>query len=105
MVSVLAKYFTWYCRISNPDCIPLHILMYLLHCQTNTYSGVYPGCITLVLHEHSLAFTGDAVLVRGCGRTDFQEGDAATLYNSVHQQVFSLPPHYALYPAHDYKGE
>uniref|UniRef100_A0A914V4W4 Persulfide dioxygenase ETHE1, mitochondrial n=1 Tax=Plectus sambesii TaxID=2011161 RepID=A0A914V4W4_9BILA len=62
------------------------------------------GCVTYVLHEDRMAFTGDALLIRGCGRTDFQEGSAQTLYRSVHQQIFSLPDDYSLYPAHDYKG-
>lgn len=51
-----------------------------------------------------IAFTGDALLIRGCGRTDFQEGDPATLYESVHKKIFSLPDSTLLYPAHDYKG-
>lgn len=51
-----------------------------------------------------LAFTGDALLIRGCGRTDFQEGNPETLYRSVHEQILSLPENYTIYPAHDYKG-
>ena len=47
-----------------------------------------------------MAFTGDALLIRGCGRTDFQQGDPRILYNSVHKQIFSLPPDYLLFPAH-----
>lgn len=62
------------------------------------------GCITYVCHDAKMAFTGDALLYRGCGRTDFQQGDAAKLYDSVHGQIFSLPDDYLLYPAHDYKG-
>ena len=50
-----------------------------------------------------MVFTGDAVLIRGCGRTDFQEGSSRTLYKSVHDRIFSLPDNYRLYPAHDYK--
>ncbi|GLH13092.1 hypothetical protein R5R35_010849 [Gryllus longicercus] len=63
------------------------------------------GCVTYVSHEQGLAFTGDAVLIRGCGRTDFQEGDARTLFHSVHDQIFTLPDNFRLYPAHDYKGQ
>jgi sulfur dioxygenase len=48
-------------------------------------------------------FTGDALLIDGCGRTDFQNGDAATLYRSVHDKLFSLPEDYIVYPAHDYQ--
>ena len=57
-----------------------------------------------MLHSAGLVFTGDAVLIRGCGRTDFQEGDSGTLYDSVHREIFSLPEHYAVLPAHDYRG-
>lgn len=48
--------------------------------------------------------TGDALLIGGCGRTDFQCGDAATLYRSVHDKLFALPGETRVYPAHDYKG-
>lgn len=49
-------------------------------------------------------FTGDALLIRGCGRTDFQQGSPATLYESVHGKLFTLPPCTTVYPAHDYRG-
>ena len=48
--------------------------------------------------------TGDALLIDGCGRTDFQNGDASTLYRSVHDQLFSLDGDTLVYPAHDYQG-
>ena len=47
-------------------------------------------------------FTGDALLIDGCGRTDFQGGDATTLYGSVHQKIFGLGDDALVYPAHDY---
>ena len=50
-------------------------------------------------------FTGDALLIRGCGRTDFQEGSSATLFDSVRSQIFTLPDDTVVYPAHDYKGQ
>ncbi|MEE8308008.1 MAG: rhodanese-like domain-containing protein [Gammaproteobacteria bacterium] len=62
------------------------------------------GCVTYVLDDETCAFTGDALLIRGAGRTDFQEGDAATLYRSVHLQLFTLPHACRLYPGHDYRG-
>ena len=62
------------------------------------------GCITFICKTQSCAFTGDTVLIRGCGRTDFQEGNACTLYDSVWHNIFNLPEYYRLYPAHDYKG-
>jgi sulfur dioxygenase len=66
--------------------------------------GHTSGCITLVLDDESRAFTGDALLIRGSGRTDFQQGDARTLYRSVRSQILSLPPTSLLYPGHDYRG-
>lgn len=48
--------------------------------------------------------TGDALFVRGCGRTDFQSGDAGTLYDSVTENLFTLPDGTLVYPAHDYRG-
>lgn len=59
---------------------------------------------TYVLDDRSMAFTGDALLIRGCGRTDFQSGDARALFHSVREQIFSLPDRCLLYPAHDYRG-
>jgi len=49
-------------------------------------------------------FTGDALLIDGCGRTDFQNGDATLLYRSVHDKLFALPDDTLVYPAHDYNG-
>ena len=49
-------------------------------------------------------FTGDALLIEGCGRTDFQNGDAEALYASVTEKLFALPDDTLVYPAHDYKG-
>lgn len=48
-------------------------------------------------------FSGDALLIDGCGRTDFQNGDADALYQSVREKLFSLPDDYLVYPAHDYQ--
>lgn len=62
------------------------------------------GCVTFVLDDETMAFTGDCLLIRGCGRTDFQGGDAHALYQSVHGQVFTLPAACLLYPGHDYRG-
>ncbi|HWD60841.1 MAG TPA: MBL fold metallo-hydrolase [Stellaceae bacterium] len=62
------------------------------------------GCLTYVLDDSSMAFTGDCLLIRGSGRTDFQEGDPAAMFRSVREQIFALPPECLLYPAHDYRG-
>lgn len=48
--------------------------------------------------------TGDALFIRGCGRTDFQSGDAGKLYDSVTQRLFTLPGTTLVYPGHDYRG-
>ncbi len=62
------------------------------------------GCTSFVLVDQSMVFTGDALLIRGCGRSDFQQGDPARLYHSITEQLFSLPDTCAVYPAHDYNG-
>ena len=68
--------------------------------------GHTPGCVTYVVRDgdRTMAFTGDALFVRGCGRTDFQGGDARALYRSVHEKIFTLPDDTLVYPGHDYKG-
>lgn len=48
--------------------------------------------------------TGDALFIRGCGRTDFQNGNSGILYDSVTQQLFNLADETLVYPAHDYRG-
>ncbi len=49
-------------------------------------------------------FTGDVLLIRGSGRTDFQGGDPHKSWDSIVNKLFKLPEHTTLYPAHDYKG-
>jgi len=66
--------------------------------------GHTSGCITFVLDTEEMAFTGDCLLIRGCGRTDFQGGDAGRMYRSIHTQIFTLPDDCLLYPGHDYRG-
>ncbi len=51
-----------------------------------------------------MLFTGDALLIEACGRTDFQSGDAHALYHSIHDKFFSLPDETLVYPGHDYEG-
>ena len=74
------------------------------HLQCRATPGHTAGCVSYVLDDASMAFTGDALLIRGCGRTDFQQGDAARLFASVHEQIFTLPPTCLVYPGHDYRG-
>mmetsp|Transcript_38113 Transcript_38113/g.81221 ORF Transcript_38113/g.81221 Transcript_38113/m.81221 type:complete len:350 (-) Transcript_38113:383-1432(-) len=62
------------------------------------------GCVSFLSEELKAVFTGDTLLIGGCGRTDFQEGSSEHLYQSVHSQLFSLPAETLVLPAHDYKG-
>lgn len=66
--------------------------------------GHTDGCLSFVLDDQRMAFTGDALLIRGCGRTDFQQGSPSRLYHSVREQILSLPESCLLYPGHDYRG-
>jgi glyoxylase-like metal-dependent hydrolase (beta-lactamase superfamily II) len=54
--------------------------------------------------DTTMVFSGDALFVRGCGRTDFQQGSPSDLYDSVHNEIYSLPDDTLVYPGHDYKG-
>ncbi len=74
-----------------------------------TTPGHTSGCLSFVLEGQDdglecMVFTGDALLIRGCGRTDFQQGNPRVLYRSVHDKLLSLPPRTLLYPGHDYHG-
>mmetsp|Transcript_17257 Transcript_17257/g.19629 ORF Transcript_17257/g.19629 Transcript_17257/m.19629 type:complete len:237 (+) Transcript_17257:68-778(+) len=70
--------------------------------------GHTKGCHSFVLsvdgETRQSVFTGDTILIRGCGRTDFQGGSSDDLYNSVHKRVFTLSDDTLVYSAHDYKG-
>jgi len=74
------------------------------HLEARATPGHTAGCLTYVLDDRSMAFTGDCLLIRGSGRTDFQEGDPRRLYRSVHAQIFMLPETCLLYPGYDYRG-
>ncbi|TXI45911.1 MBL fold metallo-hydrolase [Methylophilus sp.] len=60
------------------------------------------GCVSYLVGDR--IFTGDALLINGCGRTDFQQGDAGQLYDSIHHKIFTLPDATLVYPGHDYHG-
>lgn len=61
------------------------------------------SCMSFVFDDK--VFTGDALLIRGTGRTDFQQGSSEKLYESVHRKLFTLPEQTQVYPAHDYRGQ
>ncbi|CAL4962174.1 unnamed protein product [Urochloa decumbens] len=81
-----------------------------LFLEVRATPGHTAGCVTYITGDADsqpsprMAFTGDALIIRACGRTDFQGGSADLLYQSVHSQIFTLPKDTLLYPAHDYKG-
>lgn len=93
---------------SGADCadVPLHhgdvITVGDVRIEVRATPGHTDGCVSFVLPDR--VFTGDALLIGGCGRTDFQQGNAAKLYESVTTQLFTLPPDTLVFPAHDYKG-
>jgi len=64
--------------------------------------GHTSGSTSYLWRNHVL--TGDTLLIDGCGRTDFQSGDAGSLYDSVHERLFTLPDETRVWPAHDYNG-
>ena len=97
------------------------------HVRVLSTPGHTEGCVAVALDDGSAVFSGDALLIRGCGRTDFQQvradgevyavapvqpyrlpptqGDAGLLYDSVHGKLLSaLPPSCLVFPGHDYRG-
>ena len=64
--------------------------------------GHTDGCTSYYIE--GMVFTGDTMLIRGCGRTDFQQGSADSLYENVNQKLFTLADETLVYPAHDYNG-
>jgi sulfur dioxygenase len=73
-----------------------------LHLEARHTPGHTQGCTSYVVGDR--VFTGDTLFIGGCGRTDFQQGNAGQLYDSVHQKLFALPPDTLVYPGHDYNG-
>ncbi|PIR23378.1 MAG: Zn-dependent hydrolase [Deltaproteobacteria bacterium CG11_big_fil_rev_8_21_14_0_20_45_16] len=67
-----------------------------------TTPGHTDGCMSYYCEDR--VFTGDALLIRGCGRTDFQQGSPDKLFHSVREKLFRLPDETYVYPAHDYNG-
>jgi len=74
------------------------------HLDVRATPGHTDGCVSYVSDDRRMVFTGDALLIRGAGRCDFQQGHAGTLYHSITEQLFSLPDDCLVFPAHDYSG-
>jgi glyoxylase-like metal-dependent hydrolase (beta-lactamase superfamily II) len=91
------------------DCADIHLHDgQVLHLGNKTITALAtPGhtdsCMCFLFEGR--VFTGDTLLIRGTGRTDFQEGSSENLYESVHRKLFNLPDDTLVYPAHDYKGQ
>jgi glyoxylase-like metal-dependent hydrolase (beta-lactamase superfamily II) len=70
------------------------------HIKALATPGHTTGCTSYLWRDR--LFTGDALLIGGCGRTDFQGGDAGTLYDSITRQIWPLADEMLIYPGHDY---
>jgi glyoxylase-like metal-dependent hydrolase (beta-lactamase superfamily II) len=64
--------------------------------------GHTDGCTSYLVEN--MVFTGDALFIRGTGRTDFQQGSSEALFQSINEKLFTLPDNTLVYPGHDYKG-
>ena len=80
----------------------VHIIVGTIDLEVRYTPGHTNGCISFFAGDR--IFTGDSLLIGGCGRTDFQQGDSGQLFDSIHKQIFSLPDEVIVYPGHDYNG-
>lgn len=80
----------------------VHLIVGSLDLEVRYTPGHTNGCISFFAGDR--IFTGDSLLIGGCGRTDFQSGDSGMLYDSIHAQIFSLAYDVIIYPGHDYNG-
>jgi hypothetical protein len=108
-----ASFEGWiFCRDHQAECVTAHVRDGdLIDVDGVKLRAVYtPGhtneSFSFVLNpdQPQAVFTGDVLLIRGTGRTDFQAGDAAKSYDSIVDKLFKLPDDTLVYPAHDYKG-
>ncbi len=83
---------------------PLHLGEIELHPLHTPGHTSHSFCYRVDDGTHQLVFTGDTLLIEGCGRTDFQSGDPVALYRSIHDKLFTLPDETLVYPGHDYDG-
>lgn len=88
------------CDISLKDGDELKFGRYTLKAMMTP--GHTNSCMTF--YCEGMLFTGDVLLIRGTGRTDFQQGDAKKMYQSITEKIFTYPDETRIYPAHDYKG-
>lgn len=92
-----------------PNCVDLsvtnheHLKVGSIDIEVRYTPGHTNGCTSYFCNN--MIFTGDTLLIGGCGRTDFQMGDAGQLFDSIHNQIFQLPDDTLIYPGHDYNGK
>jgi len=72
------------------------------HIKVIATPGHTPGSVSFYWRDR--VFTGDSLFIGGCGRADFQGGDAGALYDGITTQLFTLPDETLVYPGHDYQG-
>ena len=100
-----------YPDVEMPECAdvglregqPLRVGSITLHPLFTPGHTSHHHCYLVETDTHKMLFSGDALLIEACGRTDFQSGDAAALYRSVTDKLFTLPDETLVYPAHDYE--
>lgn len=80
-----------------------HITIGSISLKALATPGHTDGCMSYLVND-TILFTGDALLIRGTGRTDFQNGSAQKLYESIQEKIYTLPSSVIIYPGHDYKG-
>lgn len=80
----------------------VHLIVGSLDLEVRYTPGHTNGCMSFFAGDR--IFTGDSLLIGGCGRTDFQSGDAGKLYDSIHAKIFSLNDDVIIYPGHDYNS-
>ena len=95
-------------RLGGADCADMlvddgdRLTVGSLELEVRHTPGHTQGCASYVMADR--VFTGDSLFIGGCGRTDFQQGDAGSLYDSIHAKLFTLPPETVVFPGHDYQG-
>jgi len=93
-------------RLDDGSTLEVGVIRLKAHHTPGHTSGDMTYVVTDAGHPDApaMAFTGDTLLIRGCGRTDFQQGDSKALFASVHEKLFTLRSDTRVFPAHDYKG-
>jgi sulfur dioxygenase len=102
-----AKIAMWaWARIAQPDILLADgesLAIGDIQILTIATPGHTDGCTSFLIAD--MLFTGDALLIRKTGRTDFQWGSAERLYESIKQKIYTLPYTTRIYPGHDYTGQ